>query len=99
MSPFGAIGGSVGSTRFDSEWSIEDNRTWFGSAILGQLPGGVLRDAPVMGIADGFAPGIIERNAALIDEFIAVSGEDTLTEMRRLARDHGLLVVPSSSTW
>lgn len=138
----GAQDGYFCPAQFDSEWNIEENRTWLGPEILGQLPEGVVPDALVMGvgtggtligvgeafravnpdvrivalepdesctlmcgeirehviegIADGFVPGIIERNAALIDEFVAVTGEDTLSEMRRLARDHGLLVGPSS---
>lgn len=50
----------------------------------------------IEGIADGFVPGIIERDAALIDEVVTVSGDDSLQEMRRLAREHGLLVGPSS---
>lgn len=48
-----------------------------------------------------FRPGktsidIIKRNLQFIDEIIAVTGEDSPAEMRRLARDHRLLVGPSS---
>lgn len=128
--------------QFDSEWNVEENRTWLGPEILGQLPDGVVPDALVMGvgtggtligvgqafravnpdvrvvalepdesctlmcgeirhhviegIADGFVPGIIARHSTLIDDIVAVSGDDSLAEMRRLAREHGLLVGPSS---
>lgn len=57
---------------------------------------GEIRPHVIEGIADGFVPGIIERDAALIDEVVTVSGDDSLGEMRRLAREHGLLVGPSS---
>jgi len=50
----------------------------------------------IQGIADGFVPSIIERHRDLIDDFVAVSGNDAVAEMKRLARDHGLLVGPSS---
>lgn len=50
----------------------------------------------IEGIADGFVPGIIERERAMIDEIVDVSGEESIAEMRRLAREHGLLVGPSS---
>ena len=138
----GAQPGYFCPAQFDSEWNVEENRTWLGPEILRQLPDGVVPDALVMGvgtggtlvgvgqafravnpdvrlvalepdesctlmcgeirkhviegIADGFVPGIIRRHADLIDDFIAVSGDDSLAEMRRLARVHGLLVGPSS---
>lgn len=138
----GADDGYFCPSQFDSDWNIEENRTWLGPEILGQLPDGVVPEALVMGvgtggtligvgeafravnpdvmivalepdesctlmcgeirehviegISDGFVPGIIKRNSHLIDEIIAVTGEDSLAEMRRLARDHGLLVGPSS---
>jgi cysteine synthase A len=50
----------------------------------------------IEGIADGFVPGIIERERDLIDEVVAVSSQEALDEMHRLARVHGLLVGPSS---
>lgn len=128
--------------QFESEWNIEENRTWLGPEILGQLPDGVVPDALVMGIgtggtlvgvgqafrqvnpdvciigvepdesctmlcgeigrhliegiADGFVPGIVARNTPLIDEVIAVASDESLAEMHRLARQHGMLVGPSS---
>lgn len=50
----------------------------------------------VEGIADGFVPGIVSRHAAEIDALIPVSSEESIREMRRLAREHGLFVGPSS---
>ena len=50
----------------------------------------------IEGIADGFIPGIIERHRAILDEVVAVESEDAVREMRRLAREHGIFVGPSS---
>lgn len=50
----------------------------------------------IEGIADGFVPGIVARNRGEIDDVMAVSGEEALTEMKRLATAHGLFVGPSS---
>jgi cysteine synthase A len=50
----------------------------------------------IEGIADGFVPGIIQRHGAEVDEYVAVSSPESLAEMRRLAREHGLFVGPSS---
>jgi cysteine synthase len=50
----------------------------------------------IEGIADGFIPGIVQRHRGLIDEVIPVGSEESLAEMYRLAREHGLLVGPSS---
>jgi cysteine synthase len=50
----------------------------------------------VEGIADGFVPGIFERHRALVDGVYPVSSEEAVGEMRRLAREHGLFVGPSS---
>jgi len=128
--------------QFESEWNVEENRTWLGPEILGQLPDGVRPDAFVMGvgtggtligvgqamrevnprvlivalepsesctiqcgdtglhqiegIADGFVPTIYARHQSLVDRVIGVHSDDAVREMRRLARDHGLLVGPSS---
>jgi cysteine synthase A len=41
-------------------------------------------------------PGIVDRHRSEIHEFVNVSSEDALTEMRRLAHDHGIFVGPSS---
>jgi cysteine synthase A len=50
----------------------------------------------IEGIADGFVPGIYARHAAEVDVVVDVHSDDAVTEMRRLARHHGLLVGPSS---
>jgi cysteine synthase len=50
----------------------------------------------IEGIADGFVPGIIARHRADIDEMVAVDSDAAIAEMRRLAREFGLFVGPSS---
>mgnify|MGYP000055190026 CR=1 FL=1 len=50
----------------------------------------------IEGIADGFVPDIITNHRNEVDQFISISSEEALTEMYRLAREHGLLVGPSS---
>jgi cysteine synthase len=128
--------------QFESEWNVEENRTWLGPEIIAQLPSDVKPDAFVMGvgtggtligvgqamreanpkvlvvalepsesctiqcgdtglhqiegIADGFVPTIYQRHASMVDRVIGVHSDDAIREMRRLAREHGLLVGPSS---
>lgn len=128
--------------QFESEWNVEENRTWLGPEILGQLPDGTLPDAFVMGvgtggtligvgqafrevnpaalivalepsesctiqcgdtglhqiegISDGFVPTIYQRHSEIVDRVMGVHSDDAVREMRRLAREHGLLVGPSS---
>ncbi len=128
--------------QFDSEWNVEENRTWLGPETLAQLPDGVVPDAVVggvgtggtivgvgqcfrernpscrvvavepnesctlmcgevgrhliEGIADGFVPGIFARHRHIIDEIVAVDSGAAISEMRRLAREFGLFVGPSS---
>jgi cysteine synthase A len=50
----------------------------------------------IEGIADGFVPGIIERHRGEISDVVSVASEESLAEMRRLAREHGIFVGPSS---
>jgi cysteine synthase A len=50
----------------------------------------------IEGISDGFVPGIFRRHRDLVDDVVSVSSEDAVTEMRRLAREYGLFVGPSS---
>ena len=139
------LGGEPGyfcPSQFESEWNVEENRTWLGPEILDQLPEGVVPDAMVMGvgtggtligvgqsfrevnptvklfamepsesstilcgeigdhliegISDGFVPGIFERHQQLVDTALTVDSEEAVEEMRRLAREHGLFVGPSS---
>lgn len=50
----------------------------------------------IEGISDGFVPGIFARHRHLIDEIVAVNSGAAISEMRRLAREFGLFVGPSS---
>lgn len=50
----------------------------------------------IEGIADGFVPGIIQRHRDLLDEVVTVESAEAVQEMRRLAREHGIFVGPSS---
>jgi len=50
----------------------------------------------IEGIADGFVPGIIQRHRDLIDGFVDVHSDESIVEMRRLAKEHGIFVGPSS---
>lgn len=138
----GAQPGFFAPQQFDSEWNVDENRTWLGQEIIRQLPDGVVPDALlagvgtggtligvgqalrevnpavrivgvepnesctlmcgevgrhlIEGISDGFIPGIFERHRALVDDLVSVDSEACIAEMRRLAREHGLFVGPSS---
>lgn len=50
----------------------------------------------IEGISDGFVPGIIERHRSELDRVVAVDSRSAIAEMRRLAREHGIFVGPSS---
>jgi len=50
----------------------------------------------IEGIADGFIPGIVSRHHHELDGVIDVSSEESIEEMRRIARVHGIFVGPSS---
>src|SRR5262249_7253920 len=50
----------------------------------------------IEGISDGFVPGIFARHRHIIDEIVAVDSDAAIREMRRLAREAGLFVGPSS---
>jgi len=50
----------------------------------------------IEGIADGFVPGIIDRHRGDVDAMVPVDSERAIAEMRRLAREFGLFVGPSS---
>jgi cysteine synthase len=127
--------------QFESEWNVEENRTWLGPEIIEQLApkapdafvmgvgtGGTLIGVgqamravnpdvlvvglepsesctilcgdtglhKIEGISDGFVPGIYQRHQELVDRVVSVHSDDAIAEMRRLAREHGLLVGPSS---
>ena len=49
----GAEPGYFCPSQFESEWNVEENRTWLGPEILGQLPEGAVPDAMVMGVGTG----------------------------------------------
>jgi cysteine synthase A len=78
--------------QFESEWNVEENRTWLGPEILGQLPTDVSPDAFVMGVGTG---GTLIGVGQAFRE-VGVHSDDAVKEMRRLASEHGLLVGPSS---
>jgi cysteine synthase A len=128
--------------QFESEWNVEENRTWLGPEMLSQLPPGREPNAFVMGvgtggtligvgqavraanpdallvalepsesctiqcgdtglhriegISDGFIPSIYQRHHEIVDRVVAVTSDEAVAEMRRLGREHGLLVGPSS---
>lgn len=50
----------------------------------------------IEGISDGFVPGILERHRGELDHVLAVDSPTAVAEMRRLAREHGVFVGPSS---
>ena len=50
----------------------------------------------IEGISDGFVPGIVARHRDELDRVVAVDSVTAVAEMRRLAREHGLFVGPSS---
>ena len=50
----------------------------------------------IEGISDGFIPSIYQRHHEIVDRVVAVTSDDAVAEMRRLCREHGLLVGPSS---
>jgi cysteine synthase len=50
----------------------------------------------IEGISDGFVPGIVQRHRDEIDRVVSVDSEEAISEMRRLAAEHGLFVGPSS---
>jgi cysteine synthase A len=49
----GTLSGYFAPQQFDNEWNVEENRTWLGQEILGQLPEGVLPDLVVGGVGTG----------------------------------------------
>jgi cysteine synthase A len=138
----GAEPGYFAPQQFDNEWNVDENRSWLGKELVGQLPDGVVPDALlagvgtggtligvglalrainpalrivgvepnesctlmcgevarhlVEGISDGFVPGIFERHRGIVDDLVSVDSEHCIDEMRRLAREHGMFVGPSS---
>ena len=52
-SELGKRPGHFAPHQFESEWNVEENRTWLGPEILAQLPEGRIPDAFVMGVGTG----------------------------------------------
>lgn len=50
----------------------------------------------IEGISDGFVPGILTRHRELVNEVLSIASSEAVTEMRKLAREHGLFCGPSS---
>ena len=50
----------------------------------------------IEGISDGFVPGIVARHRDLIGKLVPVDSDGAIAEMRRMAREFGLFVGPSS---
>jgi cysteine synthase A len=50
----------------------------------------------IEGISDGFVPGIVQRHRGEISDVVSVGSSEAVAEMRRLAREHGIFVGPSS---
>lgn len=57
---------------------------------------GEFREHLIEGISDGFVPDIIRRHRDAIDEIIPVKGKDAVDEMKRISREWGMFVGPSS---
>lgn len=57
---------------------------------------GEFRTHLVEGISDGFIPDIIQRHRNEIDEIITIKGLDAIAEMKKIAREMGMFVGPSS---
>jgi cysteine synthase len=57
---------------------------------------GEVGDHLIEGISDGFVPGIFDRHQSLVDTALTVDSREAVEEMRRLAREYGLFVGPSS---
>lgn len=52
-SRLGELPGHFAPHQFESEWNVEENRTWLGPELLSQLPIGRVPDAFVMGVGTG----------------------------------------------
>jgi cysteine synthase A len=57
---------------------------------------GEVAEHEIEGISDGFVPGIFQRNAELVTDFISVSDAEATAAMGRLTREYGILCGPSS---
>lgn len=57
---------------------------------------GEVAEHDIEGISDGFVPSLYANHRSIVDSVHPVSSQKALDTMRELARDHGLLVGPSS---
>src|SRR5499427_10643345 len=53
VADLGSRPGYFAPRQFDSEWNVDENRTWLGPETLAQLPPGALPDAVVAGVGTG----------------------------------------------
>ncbi len=56
----------------------------------------MVADHKIEGISDGFVPTIYKRHKSEVDEIISVKSETAIEEAKRLAREKGIFVGPSS---
>ncbi|MFT7434063.1 MAG: cysteine synthase A [Alphaproteobacteria bacterium] len=57
---------------------------------------GEFRTHLIEGISDGFIPDIIARHRHEIDDIIAIKGKEAIAEMKKIAKETGMFVGPSS---
>jgi cysteine synthase len=53
VAELGSRPGYFAPRQFDSEWNVDENRTWLGPETLAQLPAGTVPDAVVAGVGTG----------------------------------------------
>lgn len=56
----------------------------------------IYKEHLIEGIADGFVPGIIERHRHEFDDIVTIKGQDSVDEMKAIAKEKGMFVGPSS---
>lgn len=57
---------------------------------------GEFREHLIEGISDGFIPDIIQKHRHEIDEIVTIKGQDAIEEMKKIAKETGMFVGPSS---
>ncbi len=60
------------------------------------ISGGDPGEHDIEGIGDGFVPKIYKNNEDMVEDVIIISSEDAINEANRIAKEHGILVGPSS---
>jgi len=56
----------------------------------------MVADHHIEGISDGFVPTIYQRHKNEVDAVIPIDSDDAIAEAKRMARERGLFVGPSS---